>query len=38
MTLKNRAHFFGVAFVLMRQILVDPARRRHADKRGGVTM
>jgi RNA polymerase sigma factor (TIGR02999 family) len=39
MTLKNRAHFFGVAAVLMRQILVDHARRLRADKRGGgVTM
>ncbi len=39
MTLQNRAHFFGVAAVLMRQILVDHARRRRADKRGGgVTM
>ena len=35
MTLKNRAHFFGVAATLMRQILVDHARRQHADKRGG---
>ena len=39
MTLKDRTHFFGVAAVLMRQILVDHARRQHADKRGGsVTM
>ncbi len=39
MTLKNRAHFYGVAAVLMRQILVDHARRQRADKRGGgVTM
>ena len=39
MTLKSRAHFFGVASVLMRQILVDYARRQRADKRGGgVTM
>ena len=35
MTLKDRAHFFGVAAVLMRQILVDHARRRRASKRGG---
>ena len=35
LTLKNRAHFFGVAAKLMRQILVDHARRQHADKRGG---
>ena len=31
----NRAHFFGVAARAMRQILVDHARRRAADKRGG---
>jgi RNA polymerase sigma factor (TIGR02999 family) len=32
---RNRAHFFGVAAGMMRRILVDHARRRHADKRGG---
>jgi RNA polymerase sigma factor (TIGR02999 family) len=32
---KNRAHFFGVAAQAMRRILVDHARARHADKRGG---
>ena len=31
----NRAHFFGIASRLMRQILVDAARARAADKRGG---
>lgn len=31
---QNRAHFFGVAAQMMRRILVDHARRRHADKRG----
>lgn len=35
MTLTNRAHFFGVAATLMRQIIVDYARRQRADKRGG---
>ena len=35
MTLASRAHFFGVAATLMRQILVDHARRKRADKRGG---
>jgi RNA polymerase sigma factor (TIGR02999 family) len=35
MTLTSRAHFFGVAARLMRQILVDHARRQHAEKRGG---
>jgi RNA polymerase sigma factor (TIGR02999 family) len=32
---QGRTHFYGVAARLMRQILVDHARRRHADKRGG---
>ena len=31
---QNRAHFLGVAAKLMRQILVDYARRRRAAKRG----
>jgi RNA polymerase sigma factor (TIGR02999 family) len=34
-TVKNRTHFFALAAKLMRQILVDHARRQHADKRGG---
>ena len=33
--LQNRAHFFGVAARLMRQILVDHARSRSRIKRGG---
>ena len=32
---RNRAHFFGIAAQLMRRILVDHARARHAAKRGG---
>jgi RNA polymerase sigma-70 factor (ECF subfamily) len=32
---QNRAHFFGVAARLMRQILVDYARRHRTRKRGG---
>jgi RNA polymerase sigma factor (TIGR02999 family) len=32
---QNRSHFFGVAARLMRQILVDHARRKHAGKRAG---
>jgi RNA polymerase sigma factor (TIGR02999 family) len=32
---EGRAHFFGIAARLMRQILVDQARRRHFAKRGG---
>jgi RNA polymerase sigma factor (TIGR02999 family) len=33
---RNRAHFFGVAAGMMRRILVDHARSRRADKRGGA--
>ena len=33
--LENRTHFFAIAARLMRQILVDHARRAEADKRGG---
>ena len=32
---QNRAHFFGIAAHLMRQILVEHARGRGAAKRGG---
>lgn len=32
---RNRAHFFGVAAEMMRRILVDHARRRRAERRGG---
>jgi RNA polymerase sigma factor (TIGR02999 family) len=32
---ESRAHFFGAAANVMRHILVDHARRRAADKRGG---
>jgi RNA polymerase sigma-70 factor (ECF subfamily) len=35
---KNRAHFFGVAAQLMRQILVDHARRVLRVKRGGMQL
>src|SRR3954463_12376697 len=31
----NRAHFFAVAAEAMRRILIDRARRKSADKRGG---
>jgi len=34
---QNRAHFFGVAARLMRQILVATARERGCQKRGGGT-
>lgn len=33
---KDRAHFYGVAARLMRQILVDHARAYNAAKRGGL--
>jgi RNA polymerase sigma factor (TIGR02999 family) len=33
---ENRAHFFGIAARLMREILVDHARSRQAAKRGGA--
>jgi len=32
---QNRAHFFAVAAQVMRRILIDHARTRHAAKRGG---
>ena len=35
MPVANRRHFFGVAAEAMRRILVDYARQRSADKRGG---
>jgi RNA polymerase sigma factor (TIGR02999 family) len=33
---ESRRHFFGTAARAMRQVLVDHARRRDADKRGGA--
>jgi RNA polymerase sigma factor (TIGR02999 family) len=35
MTVTSRTHFFAMSARLMRQVLVDHARRRRADKRGG---
>jgi RNA polymerase sigma-70 factor (ECF subfamily) len=35
-TLQNRAQFFALAACAMRHVLVDHARRRLADKRGGA--
>jgi RNA polymerase sigma factor (TIGR02999 family) len=32
---QSRAHFFAVASKTMRNVAIDHARRRHADKRGG---
>jgi RNA polymerase sigma factor (TIGR02999 family) len=33
---QNRGHFFGVSAGMMRRVLVDIARRRRADRRGGA--
>jgi RNA polymerase sigma factor (TIGR02999 family) len=33
--MENRAYFYGAAARTMRRVLVDHARRRRADKRGG---
>ena len=33
--MENRAYFYGAAARVMRRVLVDHARRRRADKRGG---
>lgn len=32
---QNRSHVIGIAAQMMRRILVDLARRRHAERRGG---
>jgi RNA polymerase sigma factor (TIGR02999 family) len=33
---QSRAHFIGVAASVMRQVLIDYARKKHAAKRGGT--
>jgi RNA polymerase sigma factor (TIGR02999 family) len=35
---QNRAHFFGLAAQLMRRVLVDFARARQREKRGGAAL
>jgi RNA polymerase sigma factor (TIGR02999 family) len=35
---RNRAHFFGLAAQIMRRILVDFARARRREKRGGAAL
>lgn len=35
LSVRDRAHFFRIAAQAMRNILVDAARRRNAEKRGG---
>ena len=32
---QNRAHFFGIAAQIMRRVLINYARDRHREKRGG---
>jgi RNA polymerase sigma-70 factor, ECF subfamily len=34
---QNRGHFFGVSAQMMRRVLVDVARKRRAERRGGGT-
>jgi RNA polymerase sigma-70 factor, ECF subfamily len=34
---QNRRHFFGVSAQMMRRVLVDIARRRRAERRGGAS-
>ena len=33
---QNRAHFFAIAAKMMRRILVDHAKAKHREKRGGA--
>src|SRR5262245_6875962 len=33
---EDRAHFYGIAARVMRQVLVDYARKRRSRKRGGL--
>jgi RNA polymerase sigma factor (TIGR02999 family) len=35
---QNRKHFFAVSAQMMRRVLVDIARRRRAERRGGLTI
>jgi len=35
---QNRAHFFAIAAKMMRRILVDHAKAKHREKRGGSAM
>ena len=35
---QNRGHFFGVSAQMMRRVLVDIARRRRAQRRGGAAV
>jgi RNA polymerase sigma-70 factor (ECF subfamily) len=35
---QSRAHFYGIASRMMRRVLIDHARARVTDKRGGATL
>lgn len=35
---QNRAHFYGIASSMMRRVLIDHARARVTDKRGGTAV
>ena len=35
---QDRSHFFAIAARVMRQVIIDYARQRHAQKRGGGTV
>ena len=35
---QDRSHFFAIAARVMRQVIIDYARKRHAQKRGGGTV
>lgn len=38
LTVRDRAHFYSMAAQMMRQILIDHARKKHAAKRGGLAI
>lgn len=38
LTVRDRAHFYAMAAQMMRQILIDHARKEQAAKRGGLTI
>ncbi len=38
LTVRDRAHFYAMAAQMMRQILIDYARKKQAAKRGGLAI
>lgn len=38
LTVRDRAHFYAMAAQMMRQILIDHARKKQATKRGGLAI